>query len=460
MFIIHGSYDRDRPRGVVAERCNRCGEVTLFGLTQRYKVPHIYFIPLGSGELQETVLACTRCGTRAQTSVAQYEQIVPKKRARSMSLGDIIEATNPRLAQLLVHVSQLDGATDPRVQAACDALWEIGAHHAATKYFLDRLARWASLNAGSQARLLGEIDAWNQQQQRRRDRVELLRAVAPLFKKDVVPVLALLAFVVVTVAGLTAVFKLLSDHAVATAGIVATFVAAGISAVWAHRWCIRRAHRHFVLKILIPQAEARSIDLSALMADLKAVGPNDPEESRHVKALAEFRRSLVQILEQEGAAIADSPEADAAPMKYGEDPLLFLQEMARTFPTAVDGLLPFLALAVVAVAGLIAAVASLDGALLGVGIAVSLVAGGISGTVVQHWLLTRRQRHYFQRTLLPEARQRGLDAGQLLETLASLKLTESAVDHPLHGMARALPQFRVVLRKEGNVSAAEDVGRG
>src|SRR5216683_6973038 len=106
MFVIHGHYIRTRPRGIVADQCRHCGKVTRFQLIQYYKVQHVYFIPLGSGSLINSELKCTDCARRSSTSFEDYLGIVSSKRAPSLSLGEVVDETNPRLGKLVAALAR------------------------------------------------------------------------------------------------------------------------------------------------------------------------------------------------------------------------------------------------------------------------------------------------------------------------------------------------------------------
>lgn len=88
MFIFWGEFDSDNERGVVADKCPSCGRVTTLRVTQRYRVSHFYFIPLGSGKLIATILTCSECNGRVGGAIERYTRVLPKKTTMKMSIGE------------------------------------------------------------------------------------------------------------------------------------------------------------------------------------------------------------------------------------------------------------------------------------------------------------------------------------------------------------------------------------
>src|SRR5262249_37391694 len=97
MFIIHGTTNKTRYRGVVADRCPVCGDVQACNAYEDYSVRRLYIIPLGRGTRTGATRQCRACGTRAGAAEDAYEVVLKDLEARSLSLEELVERTNPRL---------------------------------------------------------------------------------------------------------------------------------------------------------------------------------------------------------------------------------------------------------------------------------------------------------------------------------------------------------------------------
>ena len=65
MFVLFwGRKRREDHLGFVADFCPICREVRPFRLLAIRMVPHLFFIPMGSGRLECHVRVCLECGIR------------------------------------------------------------------------------------------------------------------------------------------------------------------------------------------------------------------------------------------------------------------------------------------------------------------------------------------------------------------------------------------------------------
>ncbi len=135
MFIIAGESESEKKLGVVADKCLICGQVTVLRVTQICRRPHIYLIPLGSAKPVATILTCNGCGGKATGGPHAFAQFLTEKQAKTMSVGEILEQTNPPLAKAIAYRAQLEiavregrgaaaGGPDPRLQLAFARLAE------------------------------------------------------------------------------------------------------------------------------------------------------------------------------------------------------------------------------------------------------------------------------------------------------------------------------------------------
>jgi hypothetical protein len=167
--IIWGEYDSDKTRGIVADRCPYCDRVTTFRVIQRYRVAHVYYIPLGSGKLIATLLCCNECGEMIVGALENYARVLPKKEAQGLSTEEILQQTNPRLLEALAYRAWLEeqartarpadpGAPDPRVTLAFARLADLNPQDPRVLECQSRLAQWSTLAEEAQSELLRTID--------------------------------------------------------------------------------------------------------------------------------------------------------------------------------------------------------------------------------------------------------------------------------------------------------------
>jgi hypothetical protein len=101
MLFIWGSNVRRTEIGVVADLCPRCGRVRAHTISEYHKVAHVYFIPLGGGSLVGIGRECYECGAEFECDPRRYNNILDADEAGEMSIRDILEETNTRLADYL-----------------------------------------------------------------------------------------------------------------------------------------------------------------------------------------------------------------------------------------------------------------------------------------------------------------------------------------------------------------------
>jgi hypothetical protein len=56
---------------------------------------------------------------------------------------------------------------------------------------------------------------------------------------------------------------------------------------------------------------------------------------------------------------------------------------------------------------------------------------------MHRWLERRKHLLFFRKTLVPEALRRGVELSEVVEVLAAIRVNDSAVEHPLHSLARS-----------------------
>lgn len=110
-FLIWGTKRREENLGIVADYCPECEAICVFLLRDIYSVGHIYWIPLGRGSLQATAKRCWDCRMEFYAHEDDYEEILPRESYGKISMQDMLERTNPRVAAL-IHNRMLDDEDD------------------------------------------------------------------------------------------------------------------------------------------------------------------------------------------------------------------------------------------------------------------------------------------------------------------------------------------------------------
>ncbi|MBM3465259.1 MAG: zinc-ribbon domain-containing protein [Armatimonadetes bacterium] len=142
MFVIFGTKGREEPRGIVAEHCPSCGGPRPFNVIEHYEVGHIYYIPLGNGSKKGVGLRCVECRSEFHFNPHKYAAVLPASVARGCSFEELIERTNPRLAEQL---GLADAASRPtQVVGAAEAVSQAAVPTACAKcgYQRDRAFRF------------------------------------------------------------------------------------------------------------------------------------------------------------------------------------------------------------------------------------------------------------------------------------------------------------------------------
>lgn len=99
MFVFFGTKTREEQRGIVAEHCPRCGGVRPFKVIDYYHVGHLYYISVGRGSYQSSVVRCVDCQGEFAFVPHRYAEVIPTGAARNLSFEDLVGRSNPDLLQ-------------------------------------------------------------------------------------------------------------------------------------------------------------------------------------------------------------------------------------------------------------------------------------------------------------------------------------------------------------------------
>jgi hypothetical protein len=350
MFIVWGEYNREKDRGVVADRCIHCARVTMLDMKQFYRVPHVYFIPFGSGTLAATVLTCSECKGQMLGKMESYRKVLPKAATHGLSTGQVVEETNPQLHEELVYRANLEQQArnvinsgpsapraehgiaeradvihmeidptprapanprlpDPRVELAFARLANLDFRSPDVVRLQSRLVQWHALDDASKAHLLRDIENIADEQEQANAALRFVLLMAQKFKPDVDAGLAVFLLMGIVVAGLVLSFMLLGEG-FACVGMVVSIAIAGAASWWCHRAQRRHSHRKFFRTTFLPDAHYQDVSVVRVINLLKDPPPSIAHE-QHVQKLAEALPMLQEVL-KEANTEGDVTEAVAA----------------------------------------------------------------------------------------------------------------------------------------------------
>jgi hypothetical protein len=310
VFIVHGTRTDEKKRGVVADNCRACGELTIHHLSEFYRRTHLYFIPLGRGELVGAVLTCTECGGKFDAAAGSYAELLCEEEARSMDVRDLVLRTNPRLAEAIAFRTGLkqDAARvtetpadrpDPRVKLAFAQLADVDRRDPRAIEYHALLAQWGVLDPAVQTRLLRDIDRLIAEREQQLAKARFVALMSQRFKPEVDGALTVLAGIAVLAMSITIAATFLAGMALAI-GIIVSIVLALVGGTFMHQKHQRWAHKRFFRNVFLPEAQKRCIDIGAAAAFLSGVDLRDARIDARARSLA----GAVPLL-QEVSAEAD-----------------------------------------------------------------------------------------------------------------------------------------------------------
>ncbi|MFL5338786.1 MAG: hypothetical protein ACJ8F7_01350 [Gemmataceae bacterium] len=311
MLFIHGEYNTEKHRGVVADHCGVCGEPTIHRITQHFRTPHLYFVALGSGNLTATLLTCTGCGLKTPCPDRRYAQTLGEVEAQSMHVGKVLLQTNPRLAEAIAYRAELrdqahdleraeEGQFDPRVALALSKMAALDCSNPRTIELQARIGRWAILDDAGQTRLLRDIDSLTAEIDARQSSALFVNLMVQRLKPGTDGFLEFLAFVVTLVGGgiLTGMFLWPSNIGLMV-GIVASLAAAVAAAVWTQRQVQRWKFGRFFRRVLLPEAATRDIDRAGIIEVLTGIDVNDKAIDARLRGMAKALPLLKELAGQQ-----------------------------------------------------------------------------------------------------------------------------------------------------------------
>ncbi len=104
MFIVWGTKRTERKSGWVADYCPICDDARACRLIEVRMVSHLYYIPLGRGELAAHLKQCKHCKNKFGTNPERYSGISKDKRA---SVETLTDETHPELIEGMAKLLDL-----------------------------------------------------------------------------------------------------------------------------------------------------------------------------------------------------------------------------------------------------------------------------------------------------------------------------------------------------------------
>lgn len=105
MLIVWGKKITKKRLGHVADFCPLCRELRSFSMINVRRVPHLYFISLGSGESVGHYRTCDSCSVMLGAQVGQYASV---SRAKGQDVVELAMATNPNVDEVYAERFQLE----------------------------------------------------------------------------------------------------------------------------------------------------------------------------------------------------------------------------------------------------------------------------------------------------------------------------------------------------------------
>jgi hypothetical protein len=120
--LIFGTTFRDEPRGEVADWCDNCGGVERFAVMSVYDADHVFFLRVTSWRFYFTARECWRCRARFVCDPGDYDRLLPKQEALSLSRAELLSRTNPSLQSSLARPARppLPGETRDEPEEGAD----------------------------------------------------------------------------------------------------------------------------------------------------------------------------------------------------------------------------------------------------------------------------------------------------------------------------------------------------
>jgi hypothetical protein len=170
-MFIHGTYARQKKRGLAADVCPRCAAVRPFLVSDHFLVAHVYFIPVHGGTYQGSSRDCQHCRLISECRPSVYDRLLSEREVAGMTEEQFVVATNPGLAlpepqrsQWIEAVIDLtmfggDSIRETLPQMALNRLHQARVPSVQLQQYAERLAAWTDASLTERLALLTEVAA-------------------------------------------------------------------------------------------------------------------------------------------------------------------------------------------------------------------------------------------------------------------------------------------------------------
>jgi len=100
MFIVWGTKVVRKKLGRVADYCPSCCDASPFVLREVRRVSHVYYIPMGRGEVVAHEIVCETCKMDLLVPISRYRSVLNQ---RDAVMDDLVRETNPGLYDEMVE---------------------------------------------------------------------------------------------------------------------------------------------------------------------------------------------------------------------------------------------------------------------------------------------------------------------------------------------------------------------
>lgn len=313
MFVIHGKYERNRVRGFVGDYCPVCGRLQIFHVTDALEIDHVYFVPLGEGDLKATTIDCIRCQTPRDAVAEDYDQILNVKGNPPIcpwSVSDVVRRTNARLTLVraiidrvtrLSEGSDLAESSNTNMRTESTDRWQrifslLQEHYRGDERLdalLARLADCSSQTPARQSTLQEEVEDFLEEKRERSRTLAFLTSIASTAPEGSF----LYFFIAIATAAICFMVGVALDSAeYMVGGMIAALVMMPLCYAVLGPWRLRR----WVAKKLVPRAEAENIDMVTLCSVLTGIDPTAPHRNKQLIAVAKKAKKIIQIMFEQG----------------------------------------------------------------------------------------------------------------------------------------------------------------
>jgi hypothetical protein len=305
MALLLVELNTERKRGVIAEKCECCGQITRHRVSQNYNVWHFLVVPLHYGTLQSTVVNCMSCGAKRSIPEKKYRQFLSEENALALSIAEVLQLTNPDFAARIAHRVQLEQeacrpqssvtqATDLNLRLALARLADLNSCDSRVMRLRAELTQWETLNSKSRDSLLAKLNQLTEDHERHENIEHFVRLMGLRFPIEVDPgpkYATMLALIGLGIVGAL-------SQTVWGTGLLVVAVTAPLAANAVHSRFERHVRKRWFRSIFVPELQARESPITQIFATFAALGFVYDQDSAGLRAMLESSTVLKEVLDE------------------------------------------------------------------------------------------------------------------------------------------------------------------